>query len=166
MRSTFSLTQNSKNSLWCSGDWEERKLKKSFGRGRFKPRSSQSLGAWSTPRPLRPLNIFFGGGVIIFCLFIFINQIVKLQVLQFFNPIIKFKAKLSKNNNRLRGNQWNMITSLDCQLLCCQNTFYKQFIWVYKLIFNNYKIFRPTQALGHNPVLRLSPQRGGDRLRQ
>ena len=48
-------------------------------------------------------------------------------------PIIKYKAKLSKNNIHLRGDQLDMIASVDCQPLCCQNTFYKRFILLYKL---------------------------------
>ena len=55
----------------------------------------------------------------------------------------------------------DMTTSLDHQPLCCQNTFYKQFTSVYKLIIHNLKISRNTQALGHSPVHHSSPMEKG-----
>ena len=45
-----------------------------------------------------------------------------------------------------------MTSSMDCQPLYCPNTFYKQFISVYKIIIHIYKISRNTCSLGHNPV--------------
>ena len=47
----------------------------------------------------------------------------------------------------------SMIASLDRQLLCCQNTFYKQFISVYKFTHKyQQKISSPTQAQAITPV--------------
>ena len=66
------------------------------------------------------------------------------------------KSILSKKRKSIE-----MTTSLDHQPLCCQNTFYKQFILVYKLITNNYKISRNTQALGLNPLHHPSPLEKG-----
>ena len=81
-----------------------------------------------------------------------------------YNPIIKYKAKLSKNNIHLRGNQ-QMTTSSDCQPLFCQNTFYRQFISAYKFTNHNLPISRYTQALGHNPLCHPSTREKGDRMR-
>ena len=81
-----------------------------------------------------------------------------------FNPNIKFKTKLSKNNIHLRGNQY-LITYLDRQPLCCLNTFYKQFIPGNKLIITprSQKPPRP-QAITHSTTP--PPRRRGGRVCQ
>ena len=50
-----------------------------------------------------------------------------------------------------------MTTFSDRQPLYSENTFYKQFLSVYKSMIHIYHISRNTQTLGYNPVGHLAP---------
>ena len=47
-----------------------------------------------------------------------------------------------------------MLTTSDRQPFCCQNTFYKQFISVYKFKFKQKQDLKTYPGVSHNPVPR------------
>ena len=96
-----------------------------------------------------------------FLSFVFLILSPKYKKYMFYNlkPRLIAKVYLKQKIFTLEGVK--MITFSDRQPLCCQKTFYKQFIWMYKLIINNYTILRNTQTLGHNPVNHPFPNEKG-----